>query len=394
MSTHATLCNYFNLGQCKSCTRIELAYHLQLEKKISTLEAALVAAKLIHPKISVGFQAQNSFNYRNRAKFVVAGTIEAPLLGMADNSQNVLDLPLCPLHAPEIVALAPILKETISKYKLTPYNIRTRQGELKAIIVRVGSETKEIIVRFVLRSRSLEKRVKNAASYLQEINSKIKVVTLNVQPKPAAILEGEEEGILTESNRIHESMQGINHTKIHFGISPKSFSQVSSQCAESLYQRAAQEIAKTPGSFLLDLFCGTGCFSIFAAQSVERSLGIELAESSIKDAIYSANLNGILNCNYVVGDATNFRKTIEISGGGRSPDVILVNPPRRGLGESICREINAINPQKIIYSSCNYETLIADLKLLSGYEIRSVEIFDMFPQTEHFETMVVAEVFK
>ena len=116
MSINATLCNYFNLGQCKSCTRIELPYKVQLENKLSTLEAALVAAKLIHPKISVGFQAQNSFNYRNRAKFVVAGTIEAPLLGMADNSQNVLDLPLCPLHAPEIVALAPILKETISKF--------------------------------------------------------------------------------------------------------------------------------------------------------------------------------------------------------------------------------------------------------------------------------------
>jgi 23S rRNA (uracil747-C5)-methyltransferase len=391
MSTLSTQCNYFNLGQCKSCTRIELAYHLQLEKKISTLEAALVAAKLIHPQIALGFQAQNPFNYRNRAKFVVAGTIEQPLIGMADNAQNVIDLPLCPLHATEIVSLAPILKETISKYKLTPYDIKTRQGELKAIIVRVGSETQEIMVRFILRSRSLEKRVRNAASYLQELNSNIKVVTLNIQPKPAAILEGEEEEILTAATQIHETLRGFDNRKIHFGISPKSFSQVSSKCAESLYRRAAEEIAKTPGISLLDLFCGTGCFSIFAAHSAENSLGIELSESSINDAIYSANLNGISNCNYIVGDASAFGKSIERIGGNKSPDIILVNPPRRGLGESICREINAINPQKIIYSSCNHETLIADLKLLSGHEIKSVEIFDMFPQTEHFETLVVAE---
>jgi 23S rRNA (uracil747-C5)-methyltransferase len=392
MNTIATPCNYFNLGQCKSCSQIELPYERQLERKLSLLKAALGVANLNHPPITVEFKAPKGFNYRNRAKFIVAGTIENPSLGMADSSQNVIDLPLCPLHHPEIVSLAPILKEAISKYKLTPYNIQTRQGELKAIIVRVGARTSEIMVRFILRSRSLEKRIRNSAQFLEDLNPKIKVVTLNVQPKPAAILEGEEEVVLTAATRIHETMHGLDNQTIHFGISPKSFSQISSQCAESLYKRAAAEVSKTPAALLLDLFCGTGGFSMFASSYAAKSVGIELAESSINDAIYSANLNKISNCSYVVGDASDFKKSLIQAASDATPDIILVNPPRRGLGESICRQVLDLNPKKIIYSSCNHESLISDLKLLSGYDISSVELFDMFPQTEHFETLVALDI--
>lgn len=387
-----TPCNYYNRGKCNSCSLIARPYEAQFDTKIFTLGDALKKSGITHPPINIGFKAAQGFNYRNRAKFIVAGTIENPSLGMADSSQNVIDLPLCPLHHPEIVSLAPILKEAISKYRLTPYDIKTRQGELKAIIVRVGAGTTETIIRFVLRSRSLEKRIRNAAQFLEELNPKIKVVTLNVQPKPAAILEGEEELVLTAANRIHETMHGLNNKTFHFGISPKSFSQISSQCAESLYTRAASEIAKNPATLLLDLFCGTGSFSMFASSDAAKSVGIELAEASISDAIYSANLNKISNCSYVVGDASDFKKSLIEVAGEASPDIILVNPPRRGLGESICRQILDLNPKKIIYSSCNHESLLSDLKLLSGYQISSVELFDMFPQTEHFETLVVASV--
>lgn len=358
---------------------MRLPYDEQIRSKEDKLSKSLSAAGIDNSKVKTFFKAPNQFGYRNKAKFIVAGDTNKPTLGMADAHQNVVDLPECPLHDPIIIELSSALKEAITKYKLTPYNIKARSGELKGIIVRVGARSQEIGVRFIIRSKELENNIRAAATDLQTRNPKIKVLSLNIQPKPAAILEGPEEIILSEESRIHESLGGFN-----LGVSPQSFSQVQSSCAEALYKRAAQFIAEAKPKFLVDLFCGTGCFSIFSASSCNAVLGIELSVSSISDAKYSADKNGIENIKYEVGLADDLKKSI----GSQAVDCLVVNPPRRGLGEKLCSDIATLAPQHLIYSSCNADSLASDLALLKGYEISTCEIFDMFPLTEHFETLV------
>jgi 23S rRNA (uracil747-C5)-methyltransferase len=358
---------------------MDVPYAQQLALKESKLSNALIKFGL-NPRISTFYRAPEPFGYRNKAKFIVAGTIDNPVIGMADAHQRVVDLPKCPLHDSTIVQLAPYLKESITKFKLTPYDIQTRQGELKGIIVRVGAATNDISLRFVMRSRSLEKRLISAATELQSAFPNLKVISINIQPKPAAILEGTEEIILSQELRISEILGGF-----HLGVSPQSFSQVSSRCAEALYKRGAEFVAEAKPNILLDLFCGTGCFSIFASKYFGSGLGIEISSSSIKDATFSAELNQIHNVTYREGDVSDFKKHL----GANKPDFIIINPPRRGLGEKLCSEIKGLAPKNILYSSCNAETMAADLACLREYQIKSCEIFDMFPLTEHFETLAM-----
>lgn len=361
---------------------MDVAYPTQIAHKEEVVKEALVQFGVAQSQLLPAIEAKPQLSSRNKAKFIVGGNIEYPTLGMANASQETRDISRCPLHDPAIQKLVSTLKKLITEYRLSPYSIVKRKGELKAIIVRVGSGTGHLTVRFVARSLEMKDRIEAAGKSLCSEIPAVKVVSINIQPEPAAILEGPEELILTSTHFMEERLGGLR-----LSISPQSFSQVTSLVAEKLYNSAAEIISKAQPELMLDLFCGTGCFSLFSAKYCKKVVGVELSKSSILDAKRSAEWNGYRHLNFELNDVLKYLQH-EFTD---SPDLIVANPPRRGLGIELTATIQKLSPKAIVYSSCNIKSLVDDIKSLSKYQITSAQIFDMFPLTEHFETLVQLE---
>lgn len=378
--TEQQRCNYYESDTCRSCSWMKVPYKDQIRQKesrvLDTFGKEMLSADRLLPAVT----SPVLLGSRNKAKFIVGGYIEYPSLGMATSEQETKDLSACPLHDKGIQNLTTVLKKLITEFRLGPYSISRRKGELKAIIVRVGAGTGNLTVRFVVRSHELRKNIEAASKELIRQVPSVKVGTMNIQPEPAAILEGPEEIVLSKDHFMEERLGDFR-----ISISPQSFSQVSSLVADKLYQTASEIVGGIKPKFMLDLFCGTGCFSLFSAKHSGKVLGVELSASSISDANRSAEWNNLQNLIFEKGDVVQRMN----QGFEEKPDLILVNPPRRGLGEELCNMIATQSSQNIIYSSCNVKSLVDDVKRLTNYHIKSAQVFDMFPLTEHFEALIV-----
>ena len=356
-----TFCTYYNQQECKSCTWIEVPYAEQLKRKENAV-----------PSSPIGF--------RNRAKMIVTGTSEKPIIGLTggetlDEGRELLH---CPIQNPKLNEVIAALPEYIREFNLIPYQIENRKGELKALILFYSPLTNQMYLRFILRSKECVSRITKLLPKLQSQFPHLVCVTANIQPVPQAILEGKEEIFITEQKFIAHQ---LGHLTLN--LAPQAFVQTNAEVATKLYQLAADWITEIKPEKMLELFCGQGAFSLFAAKSAKKIVGIEINEEAVKTANETARKLGYSHLSFECRDA---KDTPSIGA-----DLILVNPPRRGLGESIEIILNA-EPKHLIYSSCSAESLNKDLqKLATQYSIVKKQVFDLFPHTEHFETLVHLE---
>jgi 23S rRNA (uracil747-C5)-methyltransferase len=322
------------------------------------------------------------YGSRNKAKLAVGGTSASPLLGFPNREGVVIPVLECPLHLPILNELAAMCLKGISAHHIPPYDVQRRSGEIKYVLLRGSESTGEVMLRLVLRSTLHADRARAFCASLQSHVPNLKVTSLNFQPHPKAIVEGEREEILSEALRLTETLGGV-----HLLYSPQSFSQVTSNVAEKLYCTAAAWIRESGSRRLLDLFCGVGAFSLFAAAHLESGHGVELSSSAIGDAQEAAKLNSFTHLSFEALDVDAFlRKGASLRG---TYDAVVVNPPRRGLSPATIAALKAMEPKTVIYSSCNAESLVRDLRVLSSsFSLSRVQPFDMFPMTEHFETLV------
>jgi 23S rRNA (uracil747-C5)-methyltransferase len=356
-----------------------MPYGQQLLQKQGAVEQAMRQAG-IEAKVEACVGSDPNFGSRNKAKMVVGGNTAHPKLGLIDENLRVRDLTACPLLLPSMLPLLRVLRDGISRHGLKPYAVPERTGELKFCILRQSESTKETMLRFVAKSRQDEAGYRKLASELQKQFPELKVVTLNVQPIHQAILEGPEEYVLSEKSVIQEQMGDVR-----LFISPQSFTQVTSNVALKLYQTVAKIAAAKTARKVLDVYCGGGAFSLFLASQAESVLGIERSKQAVGDAILSAELNKFANTSFIATDVEAWLQT--------QPDLqfdfVVVNPPRRGLEAGLRKYLVNLGAATIVYSSCNPETLARDLKDLGVvYEIERIEPFDMFPLTDHVETLV------
>jgi 23S rRNA (uracil747-C5)-methyltransferase len=323
--------------------------------------------------------ASPAFASRNKTKMAVGGSIEAPRLGYVRQDQTVEDLEGCPLYPAPIPALLSAVRRGITKYRLAPYSIQKDKGELKHVIIRASEASGEALVRLVLRSRAELSRAEALLQALQDQFPAVVVTSVNFQPVRTAIIEGEEELVLSERSTIVEQ-----YDRYRFPLSPQSFSQVTSGVAVQLYQAAAKVVAQRRPKTVLDLFCGVGAFSLFASPYVEKVLGVELSSQAISNAIEATRMNQISNATFLAADVGTFLQQL------KTPyEAVIVNPPRRGLGPEICKQLMPNVGELLLYSSCNSETLAKDLRELSAqFSVREVTPFDMFPNTPHMEVLV------
>ena len=351
-------------------------YATQLDRKQSVARAAVPGAEWLAPV------ASRESGFRNKAKMVVAGTSEAPSVGILDAEGRGVDLRECGLHTSGIRAALPHLADLVTTARLTPYDVPSRRGELKHVLV-TESPDGELMVRWVLRSTEALPRLAKHLPALRERVPAIAVASANILPEHRAVLEGDTEIALTDAQHLRMTLGGLP-----LYLRPQGFFQTNSEIAAALYARAREWVDELGPASLWDLYCGVGGFALHCAlPAVEgaperRVIGVETSEAAVLAARRSAQESG-LDARFVAGDATQF--AID---SGPAPDVVVVNPPRRGIDTTLAAWLES-HARAVLYSSCDASSLARDLAAMPSLAPVRAQVFDMFPQTDHFETLVL-----
>ncbi|MGX9463472.1 23S rRNA (uracil(747)-C(5))-methyltransferase RlmC [Shewanella sp. A14] len=371
-------CDYFERGDCLSCRNIQLPMVEQVSVKqqlLMNLFRDIPVKQWLAPVLS----AESGF--RNKAKMVVLGAAHQPILGIVNPQGEPISLCDCSLYPQDMQLLLHRLERFVQQAGLPPYRVDKGKGELKFILLTRSQSSGQFMLRFVLRSEQAIGRIERELPQLLLDFPKIVLVSVNIQPIHMAILEGEKEIFLTETTRLEEQFNDVP-----LFIRPKSFFQTNPDVAAQLYQVAREWVTEFTPDYIWDLFCGVGGFGLHCANDHTRLTGIEIESEAIECAILSATKLGLTQVDFSALDSTHFAQGQTAQD---KPDLIIVNPPRRGLGKSLCHSLSEFSPKAIVYSSCNPYTLIRDLACITGYEVRKVQMFDMFPHTDHFEVLVM-----
>jgi 23S rRNA (uracil747-C5)-methyltransferase len=369
----AMQCGYFDADACRSCTLMGKPYDIQLAGKVAHAQGLLAAwpDALWLPPMASSPQA-----FRNKAKMVVGGTVDAPTLGILDASRHGVDLTRCGVLSVGLcTAFAPIAA-FITRAGIAPYDVPTRRGELKHVLL-TESPDGQLMVRFVLRSTEALGRIREHLPTLLSDLPQLAVATVNLLPEHKAVLEGDEELPLTDEQSL---AMRLGDVVLH--LRPGSFFQTNTAIAAGLYAQAREWIDEVAPASVLDLYCGVGGFGLNVAAQGRSVHGVEVSGAAVESARLSAAEAGLETVTFEVGDATAITART-------APDAIIVNPPRRGLGDKLCATLEASGTRTIVYSSCNAVTLARDIAAMPSYTPQRIRVFDMFPQTEHYEVMVL-----
>ena len=340
--------------------------------------------RLLHPFPVDSWQppvssAQQAF--RNKAKMVVSGSVERPLLGIVQRDGSPVDLTACPLYPASFAAVFTVLRPFIARAGLTPYHVARRRGELKFLLLSESSLDGKLMLRFVLRSTAKLDQLRAALPWLQQQLPQLSVISANIQPVHMAILEGDQEIALTENQALADQ---LNHVPLY--IRPRSFFQTNPAVAARLYDTARQWVSERQIKTMWDLFCGVGGFGLHCATPQMQLTGIEISAEAIACAQRSAQQIGLEKVQFAALDSTRFA-----TNEGEVPELVLVNPPRRGIGAELGDYLSRMAPSWLLYSSCNAESMAQDIARLEHYHIRRVQLFDMFPHTAHYEVLTLLQ---
>ncbi|MBD7917715.1 23S rRNA (uracil(747)-C(5))-methyltransferase RlmC [Cellulomonas sp. Sa3CUA2] len=370
-------CGYFDAGVCRSCTLLAVPYPEQVDAQQRHVRTVLgdPAGVTWLPTVT---SAEAGF--RNKAKMVVAGTVDAPTLGILDGHGHGVDLQGCPLYPPALTAAFAPLAAFVSEARLTPYDVPTRTGELKHVLV-TASPDGDLMVRFVLRSTEALARVRKHLSSLRAALPHLVVASVNVQPAHAAVLEGEREILLTERETLRMRVNGLD---LH--LRPRSFFQTNTEVAAALYRQAAAWADEAQVTSAWDLYCGVGGFALHLARPGRHVVGVETSAEAVASAEVTARDAGLPGTRFLAGDATAFALAAR-----DVPDLVVVNPPRRGLGEPLSRWLEASGVPRVLYSSCHAGSLARDLAHMPSLRPVRAQVLDMFPHTLHHEVLTLLE---
>ena len=367
------LCHHFDAGRCRSCSWLGLPYDVQLVDKQRQV-AALVDAAWEPPVASA------QLGFRNKAKMVVSGSVDDPTLGILNPAGGGTDLRDCPLHTAGIRSALPVLADFVRTAALTPYDVPGRRGELKHLLV-TESPDGELMVRFVLRSQEPVARIRKHLPALRDALPALVVASVNLQPEHKAILEGDREILLTEQETLTMRVAGLG---LH--LRPQSFFQTNTAMAGELYERARAWTADLAPASVWDLYCGVGGFALSLARPAVSVTGIEVSSEAVASATLTATEAGLPDVRFEAGDATAYA-----IGASSPPDLVVVNPPRRGIGSELSSWLEASSVAHVLYSSCNAVTLAKDLAAMPSLRPVRGQLLDMFPNTGHYEVLTLLQ---
>jgi 23S rRNA (uracil747-C5)-methyltransferase len=361
-------CHHFDAFRCRSCSLLEIPRTQQLSDKEAHARS-LVPAPTWLPTI-----AGPDAGFRNKAKMAVGGTVASPTLGILDRAHHGIDLRDCGLHSPGLTAALEVVAGFITRADLAPYDVSQRTGELKHVLL-TESPDGELMLRLVVRSTADEARVRKHLPWLLESLPSLRVVSLNVQPSHAAVLEGEREIVLTTQAALPMRLEGLE-----LALRPQGFFQTNTQVAAALYAQARDWASAIDPATVWDLYCGVGGFALACTAPGRSITGVEVSA----EAVAAASATAPSGVTFVAGDATEWAL-----GQPAAPELVVVNPPRRGIGAELAGWLEASGAPHVIYSSCNAETLADDLARMPSLRPVEARVLDMFPHTTHYEVIVL-----
>ena len=392
--------------QCGGCQIQALSYEEQLAFKKQKVKNNLMriggfAEEEVDAVMLPAVGMEYPYRYRNKAQFPV-GYDKAGNLVMgfyAARSHQIIPVKDCLLGVKENEPILAAVMQWMSDYQIPAYDENTGKGVVRHILIRYGFTTKEIMVCLIINANKLLQK-ETLVEALRQIEGMTSISINSNLEKTNVILGKETQCIwgmpyITDYIHLRNTQDfSLTDTAIAYHISPQSFYQVNPVQTEKLYSTALEFAQLTGKESVWDLYCGIGTISLFLSQKARQVYGVEIVPQAIEDAKNNARLNGITNAQFFVGKAEEvLPEFYEKSAGDeemRHPDVIVVDPPRKGCDEQCLSTMLAMKPERIVYVSCDSATLARDLRILvdGGYELKKVQAFDQFAHTTHVETVV------
>lgn len=369
------ICKYAK--KCGGCQLLNLTYEEQLRHK--QVKAIRLLGKFCHVEEIIGMD--NPYHYRNKAQYAygvdrnrrtVAGVYQS-------STHRIVDIESCMITDSRADEIANTVKKLLKSFKLKPYDEDTRQGFLRHVLVKTAFKSGEVMVVLVTGSSVFPSK-RSFVNALVKRHPEITTVVQNINNKKTSMVLGDRSEVLYGDGKITEELCGFK-----FRISPKAFYQINPIQTEVLYGKAMEFADFKGNERIIDAYCGTGTIGIIASRNVKSVIGVEINKDAVKDARENAKLNAIDNITFVADDAGKFM--VKLAEAGEKIDAVIMDPARAGSDIPFLSSLVKLAPKKVVYVSCNPETLARDLLYLSrnGYKVRKIQPVDMFPHTDHLE---------
>lgn len=365
--------------KCGGCQLLHLTYEEQLKKKQKQVSILMKPYCTVH-KIT-GMEAP--LHYRNKVHAVFTHKRDGQIVSgiYEEGTHNVIPVDECLLEDQKADAIIRDIRDLLKSFKIKTYNEDTGYGLFRHVLIRIGHVTRQVMVVLVLGSPILPSK-NNFVKALLKLHPEITTIVLNVNDKKTSMVLGDRETVLYGKGYIEDELCGCR-----FRISPKSFYQINSVQTEKLYAKAMELAGLSGKERVIDAYCGIGTIGLIAARKAKEVIGVELNGDAVRDAVRNAKMNAVENARFYENDAGIFMT--EMAAAGEHADVVFMDPPRAGSDEAFLSSIVTLAPKKVVYISCNPQTQARDLAYLRkhGYQAEGCWPYDLFPMTEHVETV-------
>ena len=374
--------------RCGGCNLRHIKYEYTLKMKQNAVQSLI--NKTLKNKVNVmqTIGMENPYNYRNKAQYPFGVDKNGePIVGIfANRSHEIIQMENCLIQKNVSEKISKTVLEFIKNNKISVYNETTRKGLFRHITIKIGVKTDEIMCIFVINGKQIPHEDELVQILIQKYPN-IKTIVKNVNTKNTNVILGTENIVIYGDGFITDILGDYK-----FKISPLSFYQVNPLQAEKLYNIGVESAEINKNDIVFDLYCGIGTISLFMSKYAKKVYGIEIVEQAIEDAKQNAKLNNVKNTEFIAGDV-EFVLDDLINNKKIIPNVVMVDPPRRGLDNKSIENILKIHPDRFVYISCNPATLVRDLSKFEGvYNIQKIQPVDMFPYTSHIECVAVMKI--
>lgn len=370
-------------SKCGGCVYRHITYEAELGIKQQRIEDCIKRIGGVDMSAK-SIVSGDSSRYRNKAQYPVADDMT---VGFYQNhSHRIISSGDCALQPSEFYAVCNIFTDWIKKKNFSIYNEESGKGLIRHLYIRKAEATDEIMVCVVINGKSLPDVNEFVVALCEKLGNQLKTVVININREKTNVILGNVCQTVFGDGHIFDILCG---KKIR--INPLSFYQVNRRMAEKLYNKAA-EYAEPEGKCVLDLYCGAGTIGLSMADRADSIIGVEIVTEAVKDAEFNAQNNGVTNAEFICADAAKAAENLKKE--GVKPDIVIVDPPRKGCSEELLHTIaEDFCPERLVYVSCDPATLARDVKILSslGYELKEYTPFDLFPRTHHVETVAKLE---
>jgi 23S rRNA (uracil1939-C5)-methyltransferase len=372
------LCPY-----AKKCSGCQLQ-NMEYEEQLSYKQAKVVGLLGRFAHVEKIIPMEEPTHYRNKVQTAFGFYRGRILAGVYQSaSGNIVPAESCLLEDEGATAICKTIKALCEKHKIHVYDHRSGKGFFRHVMVRKSHKNSDYMV-VLVTTKGVFNNKNFFVDDLLSAHPEISTVVRNINDTDKGLMLGEKSEIYYGSGYITENLCGLD-----FRISPKSFFQVNHLQTERLYSTVANCANLSGKETLLDAYCGTGTIGLSLAGKAKKVIGVEVNPDAVRDANVNAEINGITNAEFIAADAGWFME--KLLQGGESPDVVITDPPRAGCNSRFLKSLIALAPKKVVYVSCNPETLARDLYSLrsGGYKVKKIQPVDMFPFTNHVETVVL-----